>query len=147
MSVRLLLRLEGGLVLVAAVGAYAVLGAGWGLFVALFLLPYLFMLGYLAGPPIGSAVYNAGHTYAGPLVLAALAYAGESELLAAIALVWAAHIGMDRALGYGLKRPSGFSDTHLSASRDQNSEQQALRRGAAASQRKATSRTRAEAGR
>ncbi|MFP5406506.1 MAG: DUF4260 family protein, partial [Gammaproteobacteria bacterium] len=28
-----------------------------------------------------------------------------------LALVWAAHIGADRALGYGLKYGSGFGDT------------------------------------
>ncbi|MDU3890869.1 MAG: DUF4260 family protein [Serratia liquefaciens] len=29
------------------------------------------------------------------------------------ALIWGAHIGFDRALGYGLKYASGFADTHL----------------------------------
>ena len=30
-----------------------------------------------------------------------------------IALIWAAHIGVDRVLGYGLKYPTAFRDTHL----------------------------------
>ena len=29
------------------------------------------------------------------------------------ALIWAAHIGFDRALGYGLKYPTSFGETHL----------------------------------
>ncbi|MDD9911252.1 MAG: DUF4260 family protein, partial [Ahrensia sp.] len=31
----------------------------------------------------------------------------------AIALIWAAHISGDRALGYGLKYESNFKHTHL----------------------------------
>ena len=30
-----------------------------------------------------------------------------------MAAIWTAHIAMDRALGYGLKLPTGFTDTHL----------------------------------
>jgi hypothetical protein len=30
-----------------------------------------------------------------------------------LALVWFAHIGMDRALGYGLKYDDAFTHTHL----------------------------------
>ncbi|MFO7892188.1 MAG: DUF4260 family protein [Longimicrobiales bacterium] len=30
-----------------------------------------------------------------------------------MAAVWAAHIGMDRALGFGLKGPDAFQQTHL----------------------------------
>ena len=71
------------------------------------------MLGYLIGPRAGAAVYNVAHTtaLALPLALAGF-FAGEPALLA-VALIWIAHIGFDRALGYGLKYPSGFGDTHL----------------------------------
>jgi hypothetical protein len=30
-----------------------------------------------------------------------------------IALIWFAHIGTDRFLGYGLEYPTRFKDTHL----------------------------------
>jgi hypothetical protein len=30
-----------------------------------------------------------------------------------IALIWLAHLGLDRMLGYGLKYPTEFNDTHL----------------------------------
>ena len=34
-----------------------------------------------------------------------------------IGLIWIAHIGLDRMLGFGVKYPTGFKDTHLSAYR------------------------------
>jgi hypothetical protein len=30
-----------------------------------------------------------------------------------LGLIWLAHVGADRLLGYGLKYPTGFRDTHL----------------------------------
>jgi len=39
-------------------------------------------------------------------------FLGNAAMLP-IALIWFAHIGIDRALGYGLKYTSGFKDTHL----------------------------------
>ena len=116
MSPVLLLRLEGILVLVAAVFGYSLLSASWWLFLALLLVPDVFMLGYLAGPRLGALLYNAGHTYAVPILLGAVAVGLGSAFVGALALIWTAHIGMDRALGYGLKHPSGFHDTHLSHS-------------------------------
>jgi hypothetical protein len=114
MSSRFLLRLEGALVLLAAVGAYAGAGLSWWLFAGLLLAPDVVLLGYGAGPRMGAVVYNAGHTYAVPLLLGGVALGLGHTLLGGIALIWAAHIGMDRALGYGLKSPTGFHDTHLS---------------------------------
>lgn len=109
----LLLRLEGGAALALAVLAYAQTGVSWWWFAGLLLTPDLAMLGYLGGPRLGAACYNAAHTYLGPAALGAAAWAGEWPLGVALALVWAAHVGMDRALGYGLKRPTAFGDTHL----------------------------------
>lgn len=113
MSPLVLLRLEGAFVLLAAGVGYAFLGAPWWLFVVLLLAPDVFMAGYLAGPRLGALVYNAGHTYAVPMALGAVAFGLDHALTGAVALIWTAHVGMDRALGYGLKHPSGFHDTHL----------------------------------
>lgn len=110
---QLLLRLEGAIVLVAAIAAYAHQGGGWGVFAALFLVPDLSLLGYLAGPRIGAAVYNTGHSHALPATLAAVAWLVGSPALLLGATIWVAHIGFDRMLGYGLKYSSGFRDTHL----------------------------------
>ena len=109
----LILRAEGLAVLVAAVWAYALAGVGWWLFLGLILAPDLAMLGYLAGPRAGAAAYNVAHTYLGPLALLALGQAWP--LATALGLIWAAHIGADRMLGYGLKYPWAFKATHLSA--------------------------------
>lgn len=108
-----LLRAEGLAVFAAALAAYAALGASWWLFAALILVPDLSMLGYLAGPRAGAFVYNAAHTYVAPALLGALAYGVSAPLAGAIALIWTAHIGLDRALGYGLKYTTGFGHTHL----------------------------------
>jgi hypothetical protein len=116
MSSRFLLRLEGALVLIAAAGVYAATDLSWGLFAGLLLVPDIVLIGYRGGPRVGAAVYNAGHTYAVPLLLGAAALGLEHTLLGGVALIWVAHIGMDRALGYGLKHPTGFHDTHLSES-------------------------------
>ncbi len=82
-------------------------------FTLLFLVPDIFMLGYLAGPRIGAALYNAGHSYLGPLILAGVGSLANAQMPLLIALIWGAHIGIDRAIGYGLKYGSGFKDTHL----------------------------------
>ncbi len=92
---------------------YAVLGASWGLFAAFLLVPDLSMIGYAWGPRVGAMAYNAVHTVLLPAALAAMALGGGGTLGLALALIAAAHIGMDRALGYGLKHPTGVHDTHL----------------------------------
>jgi len=110
---RLLLRLEGLAALVAAVIAYRIQGGTWGWFAALFLVPDLSMLGYLAGARLGSVCYNAAHSYLGAALLAAAAYGAHSTLGWQLAAIWCAHVGFDRALGYGLKYATAFTDTHL----------------------------------
>jgi len=109
----LLLRIEEGGLLIAAILLYAHFHLSWVLFAALFLAPDLFMLGYLASPRAGAAIYNLVHTLTGPVILFAAAYATHHPPALAIALIWAAHIAFDRLLGYGLKYPDRFKDTHL----------------------------------
>jgi Domain of unknown function (DUF4260) len=79
----------------------------------LLLAPDLAMLAYLAGPRAGALVYNLAHTYALALPLALAGFFVGSAVASALALIWIAHIGLDRMLGYGLKYASGFGDTHL----------------------------------
>lgn len=110
---RALLRLEGAVVLAAALAAYFSFGGGWGWLAALSLVPDVTLLGYLAGPRVGAALYNAGHSYLGPALLAAAGLVATTPALWLGALIWVAHVGFDRALGYGLKHASGFRDTHL----------------------------------
>ncbi len=86
----------------AGITAFVLLAGNWWLFALLFLLPDLGMLGYLRGPKAGAFSYNLTHTHAGPALLAAVAWAAAPALLP-VAAVWFAHIGFDRALGYGLR--------------------------------------------
>jgi hypothetical protein len=115
-GVRLLLRLEGLAVLLGGGLVYGQLGEGWLLFAALFFAPDLAIAAYAAGPRTGAAVYNAAHSYVGPIALAAAALLTGRPTLVAAGLVWAAHIGCDRALGFGLKYAPGFGYTHLGRS-------------------------------
>ena len=46
-------------------------------------------------------------------MLAVVAYGTHRSVLISFVLIWFAHIEWDRALGYGLKYPTFFKDTHL----------------------------------
>jgi hypothetical protein len=85
----------------------------WWLLVVLALAPDLSMVAYAAGPRVGAAAYDLVHTYALPVVLGAVGVVTDAGAATAVALIWLTHIGVDRALGYGLKYPSGFKGTHL----------------------------------
>lgn len=112
-GVRAVLRLEGFAVFATALLFYARAGFSWPAFALLFLAPDLSMLAYLAGPRVGAFGYNLMHTYALALALVLSGFVGDAPVLTAAGLIWIAHIGFDRALGYGLKYPTGFGDTHL----------------------------------
>ncbi|MCC6627972.1 MAG: DUF4260 domain-containing protein [Chloroflexi bacterium] len=108
-----LLRLEGGALLIAATVGYFAAGGHWLAFLALLLAPDLAMIGYLAGPRAGSIAYNLAHTTTLPLLLGVISWLVGRPLGLLVAAIWLAHIGLDRLIGYGLKYPSGFRDTHL----------------------------------
>ena len=97
-----------------ASAAYAHWGVlGWGWFAGLFLLPDLAFIGYAAGPRVGAFCYNATHSTLGAAALLAFAWIQGHALCTSLAFIWFAHIGFDRALGYGLKYSQGFGFTHL----------------------------------
>jgi hypothetical protein len=108
-----MLRLENAAALAGAGLAYSAIDGRWGVFAALFLVPDVSMLGYLAGRRVGAACYNAAHSYLGPVLLAALGTASSLHPAHLVACIWAAHVGFDRMLGYGLKYGTSFGDTHL----------------------------------
>jgi len=113
MNVAWILRIESAAVGVLGIVAFLSLGGSPLVLIPALLVPDLSMLGYLAGPRVGAVTYNLVHNWALAVGLALLAIAiGQLwPLLAATAV--AAHVGWDRALGYGLKLPTGFKDTHL----------------------------------
>lgn len=109
----LLLHIEGFALFVAAVLLYIHLGASGWLFLLLILAPDLSMIGYLRSPRVGAVVYDVAHLEAIPLLLLVIAFLAGGSAFLPFGLIWLAHIGMDRTVGYGLKYASGFKDTHL----------------------------------
>jgi len=108
-----LLHLEGLVVLAVSLALYFDAGYGWLALVVLFLAPDLSMLGYVGGPRTGALTYDLVHAYVLPVALGAYGVLGGSGTATQLSLIWLAHIGLDRLLGYGLKYPTAFKDTHL----------------------------------
>ena len=108
------LRVEGVVLFAASLTLFFTgLDEAWWLVPALLLLPDLAMAGYARSHRLGALTYNIAHSYPAPALLAAWALMGDSTVGQGVALIWFAHIGMDRAVGYGLKYETGFNDTHL----------------------------------
>jgi hypothetical protein len=112
-GVRVLLRLEGLTLFAGMVLLYWIWGGSWWVFAILFLAPDLSFIAYLSDPKSGAIVYNAAHSYMAPVALLTTGFAAGEPLVLSIAMIWLAHIGIDRALGYGLKYQAGFGFTHL----------------------------------
>lgn len=112
-TVRAYLKLENLAIFVLSVLLYADTGQKWWIYFALFLVPDLSMLPYLANPRAGSISYNLVHNYALPLAIAIACLALHHNEILPYLLIWTAHIGIDRFLGYGLKYPEAFGRTHL----------------------------------
>jgi len=113
-------RAEGGAVALSALAAVVVLYPGWWwVILAAFLVFDLSMLGYVRSTAAGATSYNLVHNYVLPALagLSALALdqvsPGASTATGVLACAWAFHVGVDRALGYGLKLPDSFRSTHL----------------------------------
>ena len=112
--VKAMLHLEGLAVLAASVWLYFFeLEASWIAFAVLLLAPDLSMIGFVRGTRIGAITYNAVHNYALVIAVTVAGVAAGSEAVAALGLILAAHIGMDRMSGYGLKYATHFKDTHM----------------------------------
>ena len=110
---KLFLRLEGLTLFAAGLAAFLYLKQSVWIFAGLFLVPDLSMAAYLAGPRPGAIAYNIFHTTIGPLLLAIYGVLSGELFAQVLASVWLAHIGLDRAIAYGLKYPNDFRDTHL----------------------------------
>ena len=108
-----LLRIEGAALFGLSLFFYHSIGASWTWFIILFLWPDLSMIGYLINVTLGASLYNLVHMEALPLILAGVCCARHEQAALGFSLIWIAHVGIDRALGYGLKYPTFFKDTHL----------------------------------
>jgi hypothetical protein len=111
--VRRWLRAEGLAGLALGWVAWRAFGGDPIFFLPLLLVPDVSMLGYLRGPHSGAITYNVAHNW---FVGGAVLGAGYALVIPALGLAGAiliAHTGIDRLLGYGLKYPTSFQDTHL----------------------------------
>jgi hypothetical protein len=113
MHPRWLLRIEGVAMFGLAAFFYGRAHFGWGWYALLFLAPDLSILGYLANGRAGAALYNLVHTSTVPLCGLLVAMALPAPRIVPFVLIWISHIGFDRLLGFGLKYPTKFRDTHL----------------------------------
>lgn len=111
-------KIESLAILVAAVAAYYRLGFSWPVFFIFLLMPDISMVGYLLNAKTGAIIYNIGHSYFSPIILAGITEYFGIPLGLGLALVWTIHIAADRMMGFGLKLPTGFHQTHLGTIRN-----------------------------
>ncbi len=109
----IMLRVEGIALLVSSVAIYGWLGYSWWWFIGLFMLPDIALVVYLVDKETGRAVYNLLHTITLPLLLVVAGALIGGAVLIQAGLIWLAHIGMDRTIGYGLKYVGELKETHL----------------------------------
>jgi Domain of unknown function (DUF4260) len=112
-AIRLVLRLERLSLAIAGLALFLAAGGPWWLFALLLFVPDASMIGYLSGPRIGAITYNAAHNLVSAGVALGIGWWADAGWLVLAGAVLLAHVGMDRALGYGLKLPTDFRDTHL----------------------------------
>ncbi|ANB59125.1 hypothetical protein GFC29_2962 [Anoxybacillus sp. B7M1] len=110
---KILLQLEGAAILLLSLYFYSYNQFSWLLFFVLLFAPDISMIGYLFNNKVGAVLYNLFHTYSLPIGAVILGVLLSSEVVLEIGLIWSAHIGMDRMIGYGLKYSTHFKDTHL----------------------------------
>jgi hypothetical protein len=108
-----MIRLENLALGLLALFAFHHFNGNWVMFAILILVPDVSFAGYLAGPKIGALIYNIMHNWILPSMTLAIGYVMQDINIIGIGLIWCAHVGIDRALGYGMKLPTGFKDTHL----------------------------------
>ena len=112
-AVRTWLRLEGLAAFVAGLALYGAVGGNWLLVIPLLLLPDVSAAGYLVGPRVGTFTYNLAHNWVPGLAVLGVGFGLDAPAVQLIGAILIAHVGMDRAVGYGLKLPTAFGDTHL----------------------------------
>jgi ABC-type nitrate/sulfonate/bicarbonate transport system permease component len=89
------------------------LSVSWWLWIPLFFLPDISMLGYLAGTKVGAFTYNLFHHKGVAIIVAAIGLYLANNIIIAIGILLFAHSSFDRMFGYGLKYPDSFQHTHL----------------------------------
>jgi len=109
----LILRGEALAIFLAGIAAYLQLNGHPLWLLPLLLVPDVSMVGYVGGPRLGAVTYNLAHNLVTGLAVLAIGWFAAIAPLALFGAILVAHVGMDRVLGYGLKLPTDFRDTHL----------------------------------
>lgn len=110
-----LLRLEEFAQFAAAVAFLYVMNAEWWAYLLLFLGPDISMLGYLINTRVGAFTYNLFHHKAVAIIVFALGYYLNEEIVILAGAILFGHASMDRIFGYGLKYGDSFHHTHLTS--------------------------------
>lgn len=92
---------------------YQPLQFSWWVWILLFLLPDLGMLGYLVNTEIGAHTYNLLHHRSVGAAVWLLGLYTQQPYITLTGIILLGHSSFDRALGYGLKFPDSFKHTHL----------------------------------
>lgn len=106
-------RVESAAIFFASLYLYINLDFNLWIFLLLLFIFDLFMIGYIFNARVGAYLYNLGHSMIFPPIIFAIGFTTDTRFLIGFSLIWFAHIGLDRGMGYGLKYTSGFKDTHL----------------------------------
>lgn len=110
---KMMLHIEGLAVFVLSIYLYSYNEYSWWMFLILLFAPDISMIGYMFNNNVGAKCYNIFHTYSVSIMIVIVGLLLTNQFVLAVGLIWSAHIGMDRALGYGLKYSTNFKDTHL----------------------------------
>mgnify|MGYP001384008110 CR=1 FL=1 len=110
---KIFLHLEGFAILLLSLYVYSYFEFSWLWFFVLLFTPDLSMVGYLVNTKVGAVLYNLIHTYSLSVGMIIFGLLLPSSSVLAAGLILSAHIGMDRMVGFGLKYPTDFKDTHL----------------------------------
>jgi hypothetical protein len=108
-----ILRAEWLAVFITGVAGYLAMGGHPLWLLPGLLAPDLTIAGYLGGPRVGAVVYNSVHNLMVALALLVVGWFAPVAWMALAGAILVAHVGMDRSLGFGLKLPTDFRDTHL----------------------------------
>ncbi|MBO9203675.1 MULTISPECIES: DUF4260 domain-containing protein [Niastella] len=89
------------------------LSFAWWWYLVLILTPDISALGYLVNTRVGAMTYNFFHHKAVAIVMYVAGLYLNNEVVQLIGLILLGHSSLDRMLGYGLKYPDSFQNTHL----------------------------------
>lgn len=92
---------------------FSQLDYSWWLYLALFFLPDIGMLGYLINTKIGADLYNLFHHKGIAILILIAGYTVDVPAMQLAGVVLFGHSSFDRMVGYGLKYPNDFKNTHL----------------------------------